>query len=258
MPSLDPGPPPDRPPHRMMAPVNPLQIDEWQGQPSLAKVDAADVSATASINAASPEPGRVEPEAANASTADAPAFSLPIHVSRLETHLPAALVQAADQIATPAGQNDPAAAVSSSVALQPQGRLKVLTFDLHPAQLGPVTVRMRMSGGHVEITIDVRTEGARSALIKSKDAIVETLTGHGLTLEAPEIRLSTPNAAVESASTASKQNGFSGADSFAQGQGRAHHDDKSAFNHQEWGSAKNSASPRSGVADPDIVSGVYL
>jgi flagellar hook-length control protein FliK len=148
--------------------------------------------------------------------------------------------------------------IASQPETLPPARLKILTFDLHPEQLGPVTVRMRMSRSHVEIAIDVRTEDARVALSRTSDAIVEAIAGHGLTLEPPDIRLASPPSAMESSSPMNNQSSFAGADGFAQGQGRAHHDEKSAFGQHNWGSDQKSGQAQSVATDPGDITGVYL
>lgn len=244
--------------HGLMELINSSRIEEWRAQPRKSETNAKAVTMPDSADAVPKKQSAGPQLAVEGSPADAPTFSLPIHVSRLETHLPAALVQTVDELSAPVKQSGSDVVGSSPVEAQPKERLKILTFDLHPERLGPVTVRMRMSGGHVEIAIDVRSEDARSALNRTSGAIVEALAGHGLTLDPPDIRLATSPTAMEPAPLMNSQNGFVGADSFAQGQGRAHHEEKPAFRQHEWPSDQKSGAVQSGDTDPGVVSGVYL
>lgn len=247
------GQTPDRNARGSMAQVNPLTVMEWRNNPDKIRLDAESVNPSEPAYSASKEQPLETPL-----KADGPTFSLPVHVSKLESYLPPVLANALDEFSASSEQSNPAAMIASQPETLPPARLKILTFDLHPEQLGPVTVRMRMSRSHVEIAIDVRTEDARVALSRTSDAIVEAIAGHGLTLEPPDIRLASPPSAMESSSPMNNQSSFAGADGFAQGQGRAHHDEKSAFSQHNWGSDQKSGQAQSVATDPGDITGVYL
>lgn len=251
--SLPVGQTSDRNARGSMAQTNPLTLMEWRNNPDKIRLDAEPVNPSETAYSASKEQP-VE----TALKADGPTLSLPIHVSKLESYLPPVLVTTLDELSAPAEQSNPAASIPSQPETLAPARLKILTFDLHPEKLGPVTVRMRMNRSHVEIAIDVRTEDARVALNRTSDAIVEAIAGHGLTLEPPDIRLASPPTAIESPPPMNNQSSFAGADGFAQSQGRAHHDEKSAFGQHNWGSDQKSGQAQSVAADPGDISGVYL
>lgn len=163
----------------------------------------------------------------NSLQASNPTFALPICVTALETHLPAIIAGAAA---------DPGA-LTEGVAEKPGGspparpeafRVKILTFELQPAALGPLTVRMRMNARNVELVIDVRSEDVRSILTQTRASMVEALAQHGLALETPDIRLTGSLATPETRPALNEPNGHAGAGSFTQDQGHAHHDERPA------------------------------
>lgn len=155
-----------------------------------------------------------------------PTFVLPIHVSALETHLPAMIIRTALDLAASASDIESVTAGPSFAEQTDASRVKILTFDVHPATLGLLTVRMRLIGKQIEIAIDTRSEEVREILTKTKTAMVDALAIHELTLEPPEIRLTTspPSAMPKAADYGHNTQADSGG--FMQDQGHAPHDQR--------------------------------
>lgn len=199
----------------------------------------------------------------NIPSTSTPPFALPIRITELATHFPAMIVRAVNNLATPSGDvANINLAPPPSLAPPEATRLKILTFDLHPAALGPLTVRMRLSGKQVEIAIDVRSEDVRAILTQTRGSMVEALAEHGLTLEAPDIRLTMPPApspaSAEPGAAMNEQNNHARPDSFGQNQGHAPHDERPAYTRHPSQAEEQSHRSRSGSFDADKPVGVYL
>lgn len=187
------------------------------------------------------------------------AAASPIHIKDLATYFPAMIVRTAVNPVSPSA--DIAAITSAQLppAPPPEATLvKILTFDLHPAALGPLTVRMRLSVKQVEIAIDVRSEDVRAILTQTRGAMVEALAEYGLTLEAPDIRLTTPLVSGEPGAAMNEQSNHARPDSFGQNQGNAPHDERSAHTRRPSQAEEQSQKSRRGSFDADKPVGVYL
>ena len=104
--------------------------------------------------------------------------------------------------------------------------VKILTFDVHPAALGPLTVRMRIIGKQIEIAIDSHSEDVCEILTKTKTAMVDALAEHGLTLEPPDIRLTTLPPSTEPKPAAYGHNAQADSGGFTQDKGNAPSDQR--------------------------------
>lgn len=185
-------------------------------------------------------------------------LAAPIHVTSLETHLPAMILRLADDPgALP--MNIEATTGSAPKAPPPDVmRIKILTFDVQPAGLGPLTVRMRMRGEQVDIAIEVRSEDMRSMLTQTRDSMVEALAKHGLRLEPPDIRLTTAFPAIGPGSAMNEQNAHTGAGGFTPNQGHTHHEERSANARHRTPVDENTRKADDGPSDAYAGSGIYL
>lgn len=187
---------------------------------------------------------------------------LPIHVKELATHLPALITRAVAEL--PSLSHEVAdLTLTSSPAVTPQPvHIKILTFDLHPEALGPVTVRMRLSGKQVDIAIDVKSENVRSILTQSKESMVEALAEHGLRLEGPDIRLTTtsasPIATMEARTANNESSILSSFESFGQDHGHAHHEHRSAYSRHQTQTDEQSQKVHGDHFDIDKRAGIFL
>jgi len=193
----------------------------------------------------------------------APPVAVPIHITELATHLPPMILRAAANLAAPSRDGAAMTGAQPATSVQPEATpVKILTFDLHPAALGPLTVRMRLSGKQVDIAIDVRSDDVRAILTQTRGAMVEALAEHGLTLERPDIRLTIlpppPLASGDSGTAMNEQNAHANPGSFGQDQGQAPHDERSAHTRRLSQIDEQSQKARGGPVDADKRAGIYL
>lgn len=192
------------------------------------------------------------------SAASRPMLALPIHVTALQTYLPPMIVHTALELAASIDHVERMTGGISPSAQPDTTRVKILTFDLHPAALGPLTVRMRIIGRQLEIAIDVRSEDVRATLTQTREAMVEALAGHGLRLESPDIRLTTSLPAVEAKPAMQDHSAKADTGGFMQDQGHAHHDRRNAWPRQPLPAEEQSQKARSGPLDAGERTGIYL
>ncbi|VUD74985.1 hypothetical protein MET9862_05622 [Methylobacterium symbioticum] len=62
---------------------------------------------------------------------------------------------------------------------QAEGPLRLLTLQLHPADLGAVVVRMRLQDGRLEMNLQASREETADLLRKDREALGELLRGAG-------------------------------------------------------------------------------
>jgi hypothetical protein len=105
----------------------------------------------------------------------------------------------------------------------------MLTFELEPASLGLVTVKMRLARSNVDIEIGVQSEKTMSLLNDLRDKLTQAVTSSGCKVESLDIRVSPTPASTdirENPSEGGSQNaafgrfdgggGFAGSNGFAQ------------------------------------------
>ncbi|EKF17140.1 flagellar hook-length control protein FliK [Nitratireductor pacificus] len=99
-----------------------------------------------------------------------------------------------DQTGTAGQQSAPAeAARTQSTTHSEAGRvLQTLKIQLHPAELGPVTARLRIVAEQLMVDIQVETAEARHRLGSDSDAIVKALRGLGYDIDRVTIQQATP------------------------------------------------------------------
>ncbi|MCC3244651.1 hypothetical protein LG047_04840 [Methylocystis sp. WRRC1] len=115
-----------------------------------------------------------------------------MHVSTLENHLPIAIGQTvmimAGEIAAPTIEA-PGGAPGYSALTDDRGPLKILKFELDPASLGSISVKMRMMQARVEIEIEVQTSDTLSILHDIKGKIATAIGVTGYAVDAFDIRI---------------------------------------------------------------------
>ncbi len=119
-----------------------------------------------------PEAPSVEPVAHEIATAPAPASPLRQIVDAISAQLPAAPAALARPIPVP-GEAGP---------------LKILTLQLHPAELGSVLVRMRLQDGRLEMSLRTSREETAERLRKEGDLLSGLLREAGYEPEAVTIQ----------------------------------------------------------------------
>ena len=195
-------------------------------------------------------------------TISASPLAQPIYVKELATHLPVMITRTVIDL-LPLPNDGAVLTIASPLAVAPEPiRVKILTFDLHPATLGPLTIRMRLSGKQVEISIDVRSEDVRTILTQTKEAMVKALAEHGLRLETSDIRLTmtaAPSiATTEPGAASNQQNILASSESFGQNHGHAHHDEGSAYSRHPSQPDEQAQKARNDLYDVDKRAGIYL
>jgi chemotaxis protein MotD len=126
-----------------------------------------------------------------------------IHVSEIETHLPFALQNALPD--RPHELAKPEAAIESRAVEAPEQQrapVKILKFEMEPATLGSISVRMRVTHARVDIQITAENASTSVLLADTRDALGSAIGEKGFSLHSYEV--------VNSPSTsASPQNGQS-------------------------------------------------
>ncbi len=199
--------------------------DRTESDAALQTADFLGETSEKSTNAISTQSSFVTDKNLPAATSG-PTFVLPIHVTALETHLPAMMIRTALDLAASASDIESVTAGPSFADQKDASRVKILTFDVHPAALGLLTVRMRLIGKQIEIAIDTRSEEVREILTKTKTAMVDALNIHELMLEPPEIRLTTSSPSTMPKPADYGHNTQTDSGGFTQDQGHAPHDQK--------------------------------
>lgn len=124
--------------------------------------------------------------------AEAKDGSLPIRVTMLETHLPPAVAREIAHMSASSEDNAVTAPLETGAAPPKPSSLapvKILRFELEPASLGPVFVKMRMMQASVEIEIEARSQGALSYLQDAREQIAAAVSATGCTIEALDVRI---------------------------------------------------------------------
>ncbi|MER2635831.1 MAG: flagellar hook-length control protein FliK, partial [Rhizobiaceae bacterium] len=98
----------------------------------------------------------------------------------------AALSQAVAEAMSP-GNAAPAAFVRDIPATHGQQPFKILKIELHPAELGAVTARLKAVGDGLSIEIEVETDEAYRRLSHDREAIGQQLRGLGYTVDSVTI-----------------------------------------------------------------------
>ncbi len=183
--------------------------------------------------------------AVNAAADLAATGAAPIAVSQLADRLASAASDMASS-ATP-----PASAAGAGTAQA----VKELQIDLDPADLGAVSVTMRLAGGKLSIVMEVATPSTLKAIEGERDAIAERLGLTSQSLEALIIKPAATNATNAESDNAQSQK--PGSQEYAQfdsngesrGNGRSSSRRESAANQGDPGAAARQPASRRGFGD---------
>jgi hypothetical protein len=116
-----------------------------------------------------------------------------LHVTALETHLPDALARAASNMAALIGAEGVSAPVKlGPIATRRDAAVKILRFELQPASLGALVVKMRMTQACVEIEIESQSVSTVSRLNELRDRITNAVAATGCVVEAIDLRIAPP------------------------------------------------------------------
>lgn len=111
-----------------------------------------------------------------------------MRVSELETHLPVAVLNALP--GEPRELTRSEATVESRPVETPEQQkapVKVLKFELEPAALGGISVRMRVTHSRVDIQIAAENPSTSALLIDTRDALGAAIGEKGLSLHSYEV-----------------------------------------------------------------------
>jgi hypothetical protein len=151
---------------------------------------------TISVGSPDRHDGKAKTDAtpASASLAMESGSAVKIHVADLSTHFPIAIASL-----LPAPSSNPAAvppvahheAQSAPVERPAAGPrrdlVKILRFELEPAALGALSVKMRVSHTRVEIEIDTQSATTTNLLSQARDVLTSAIEHKGLALHAFEV-----------------------------------------------------------------------
>ncbi|WP_442756305.1 hypothetical protein ACNHKD_06730 [Methylocystis sp. JAN1] len=131
-----------------------------------------------------------------------------IHISEFSVHLPLAIDRAVSEIRSAISQDGAPIARHTALPAPIRGEaLKILAFDIEPAAMGPICVRMKITHSRIEIRMDAQLAAA-PVLLEAREKLSSAIGDKGLSLDAYEVRVSppaspsvaTPDAPAESAS----------------------------------------------------------
>lgn len=139
------------------------------------------------------EPRETGDRRAEARTASVDPKAVAVPSLQLPLSTGASIVQAL--AASPAST---AGATAAEIASQSgTGPAQTLKIQLHPAELGMVTAKLRMADGQLSIEIEVETSDAYNRLSGENDAIARALRSHGISvdqvvIQAPQTQSGSP------------------------------------------------------------------
>jgi hypothetical protein len=167
---------------------------EGRETPNVSSSDAREDRA-----AATPVEGISIKLAPSSELAPSPLFK--INVGEIVTHLPVVVAQTlvASPGADSAGADASAAAHTAAPTFEkPAEVVKILRFQVEPAALGTIAVRMRVTHAKVEIQLDAESPRTSTLLMDARDNLTSAIGEKGMTLESFKVNLSPPVSAVAS------------------------------------------------------------
>jgi len=94
---------------------------------------------------------------------------------------------AVGEVRTPVGHAGFAQDLSSQIVVLARGQSQSAQLSLHPAELGPVTVSIQMSGQQATISLQAAHEATREALRQSLPQLHEMFQASGLQLSQAQV-----------------------------------------------------------------------
>ncbi|BCH23143.1 flagellar hook-length control protein FliK [Mesorhizobium sp. L-8-3] len=156
-----------------------------------------------------------------------------------------------------------AAAGAAHLPTQPAstGALQSLKIQLHPAELGMVTARLRISDGQLSVEVEVETSEAYNRLSGANEAIARALRSHGISVDQVVIQAppahgnSSARDSTSFADTSSQgaEHDLSGGSDFGQSNGSGHRN--SGYDN---GHDADRLSPTQSRGDGGPAHGVYI
>ncbi len=144
-------------------------------------------------------------------------------------------------------------------ARAPDGVLRVLQLQLHPAELGLVTIKMRLAGDNLEMELQTSSEETAQLLRHDSEKLSGLLRGSGYRPDVISIQVKPPDAPQQDASFSSRPQPQSQQQTFHQGasqqEGRFRHRDEGY--ESEGAGARNDAD-EDGASRARNASGIYL
>lgn len=117
-----------------------------------------------------------------------------LQVTGLETHLPGVLAQHVSEMSSSENVDKTKSVTTFDPAATQRDApiVKILRFELEPASLGALTVRMRMAQSRVEIAIETQSSEALSRLNELRDRMTGAVAASGCAVDALDLRVATP------------------------------------------------------------------
>ncbi|MCX7898778.1 MAG: flagellar hook-length control protein FliK [Methylocystis sp.] len=117
----------------------------------------------------------------------------PVSLATIETHLGLLLRRAiTTEASTPAEPSVDAAAFDPQSAARAPAPLKILTLEMEPAHLGPLSVKIRMTDNRIAIEISTPSRETLDALFSVQERLQNTINATGAALDALSFSQSSP------------------------------------------------------------------
>ncbi|MGJ0509982.1 MAG: flagellar hook-length control protein FliK [Methylocystis sp.] len=154
-----------------------------------------------------------------------PALPMTIHVSQIQTHFPAMIANTLTSGTPTGGIEDDIQIHRPLEAMdKPKDVQKIVSFEVEPASLGAISVRMRMTHSGVDIQIVAENASTSALLTDTRETLSAAIGERGLRLESYEVVV---NVAHPVAAATGAEGGAGGADrqpAFAGERGFTHDD----------------------------------
>jgi flagellar hook-length control protein FliK len=143
-----------------------------------------------------------------------------IHITSLATYLPTAILREAGNAATAESNVNAAVARQTTSAPGSDGAspLKVLNFQIEPASLGAISVKMRVTQSRIELQIDAQSPTTSALIANTHERLAAAIRDNGFVLDSFKIHVDpglTSSAAPQDGHFAGGQAGNSGQQGYA-------------------------------------------
>jgi chemotaxis protein MotD len=230
--------------------------------PSAAAVSAIVAKGPDAVVANNPQLARAEQTAPSAKV-DAPASDnqipaappIRIDLGALETYLPAVILREASNMPQSAIDAQAGTTSTSAAPLAPpaQGPLKVLKFQIEPASLGAISVKMRVTQSRIELQIEAQSARTSALIENTQDKLAAAISDKGYVLDSFKVHvepgLSSPDAP--------RDGQFSGGQAANSGERGFANEDRSGQRHREAFQPRE-APRRDEAASPSRPLGIIL
>lgn len=114
-----------------------------------------------------------------------------IHVSMIQTHLPAAIISSLTEMARGSPETPGASGFHLLMQEKSAVPIKFVKFDIEPASLGPIVVRMRLTQASVEIEMSASAAKTAVLLDDLREALTKAIGDQGYALSRLDIQMAT-------------------------------------------------------------------